>query len=794
MFKVDGETSSFDAAMNKVQGTRDKIENQRARHSQAAKKDSLALQQAADKRKRAEADLAAEQAKGGKANIAALKALQKEVQKLKDAEARLKLSTEANEMQRRAAFQKTANALKQQEAEVERMQSAATKIKNFGAGIGGMVLGGVSLAAFKKLAGELDAIAKRARDIGLSASGLFELQHQAKLAGVDVSKLDVSLKALDKNRNLAARGTGEQAKAFESLGISIKSADGAVKSSKDLMIELSDAAQKGLLDSGTASRLFGDNALEMTRILQNGGDVLREAFNSDKIDEAAAAAERFQDIIENASHKAMPEIYNLTGKIITGFEEMASLAGDTLEAYDVRKGLIQALREGAEKTLTDQMNAESERLNRQREQQELQIPILTRIRDTKKEIAELEKLAIQGGDETYLAEDYEAMADGLRRKMSKWLPEYEAHQKKVSAAIAKSNEAVSKSYFNSLGNQEKLTQITEEMRTLKKEIAELDRESEEYAEKYNELAKKKAEYIKTQKALETEKNAEEKKAADERAKALKEYEAKQKKIADEAARAAKAEAAKLAAMEKAHASFEQELEIAAARATGDSKLEKQLQFEKMKTEYMEKQGLSAEQAEKAARAMQEIQNADKTEYSAEAKEKAQKVLDRKAAGKSVGTKELADAQAIIDGKDPEGGLQSGRFKKYQQDPKSGKIRDAINDYYASTPASQTKTPPGQTSLASNAGLGATLPQMPAPSTPPATIAGNNPDMAAAVDNKNAKADNENNSTIQKTVKDFQNKFEKASKDTIAKIKEIGDALGKTLEEIRSASEASARYQ
>lgn len=174
------------------------------------------------------------------------------------------------------------------------LAEAQSKLKGF-AGIAKGALGGlgfvVGASAIKGFVDELDRMAKRARDIGITASALQEISHQANLAGVSAEKLDIGLKTL-------ARTYGKDVKAA--------------------MVELAERTEAGTLSIAEANKYFGENAMEMMRILGQGKDAVNAMFNAKGIDDAAAAAERFNDSLENVKNAAI----KVGGKIIDGWSRI----------------------------------------------------------------------------------------------------------------------------------------------------------------------------------------------------------------------------------------------------------------------------------------------------------------------------------------------------------------------------------------------------------------------------------------------------------------------------------------
>lgn len=188
-------------------------------------------------------------------------------------------------------------------------------------GMGGMIASGGIITAVKGMADSLDELGKRARDIGVTASQLQELQHQAKLAGISTGKLDVSMRSFNRNVSLAAMGTGEAINALDSMGISVTYANGQTKTQSELLEEVATyfAENAGEAENaGRAARIFGERGAEMLRIFEQGEGVVNKIFDAKGIDDAAKAAERFNNAIEylkNLTFKIAAMPFDGWGKI-----------------------------------------------------------------------------------------------------------------------------------------------------------------------------------------------------------------------------------------------------------------------------------------------------------------------------------------------------------------------------------------------------------------------------------------------------------------------------------------------
>lgn len=86
-----------------------------------------------------------------------------------------------------------------------------------------------------------DTIAKVADKVGLSTDSLQELRFAAGKSGVEVRTLDMAMQRFSRRVGEVAKGGGELKGTFESLNISVRDADGALKTQDQLLNELADA-------------------------------------------------------------------------------------------------------------------------------------------------------------------------------------------------------------------------------------------------------------------------------------------------------------------------------------------------------------------------------------------------------------------------------------------------------------------------------------------------------------------------------------------------------------------------
>lgn len=171
------------------------------------------------------------------------------------------------------------------------------------AAMGAAVLGAAAaVTAFvSKIASELDTLQDLAEATDNSTAAIDKLGYIAEQSDSSINAVNSSLAALNKNAGDAALGIGRAKVVFEKIGISVKDANGKLKSSASLMTEIGDkikGMEKGQ-QQAVLSRLGIDPTLLKTLTtdvsdLANGYDELMKAAGF-SFEEATAAASDFED-------------------------------------------------------------------------------------------------------------------------------------------------------------------------------------------------------------------------------------------------------------------------------------------------------------------------------------------------------------------------------------------------------------------------------------------------------------------------------------------------------------------
>ena len=529
-----------------------------------------------------------------------------------------------------ALAEKHTEKIKKLKAELDKSQAAADKARKplnrlmgtFKGGLGSIIGGlGVAGAAkyFDEVASKLDGLAKRARDVGMTASQLQELEHQAKLAGMETGNLDVAVKTFNKNVSLAAMGTGKAKTALADMGISLKDANGMTKTQDELLKEVALKFSETAGDAenaGRATKIFGDNGAEMLRIFEQGEGVINKVFNANGIDEAAAAAERYKDNLENIQNAA----FKVSARVIKGWSQIIDF-GKGLANFSL-SGISDAEAERAEKAWNDEV-------------------------DRRKKAQEAAQKA------------------------------EEARVKKVRDAIAKANKEMLASQRAELPTRDKVFRLRVEELEITEKLSKLDEDSDEYAKLYAERIKVIIAKKKEEKKLDEEIAKERQKSLDKEISKLKEREKLQTEAYDKAKKRLDELEARRKGQAESKAEYEYELKLQLLRRQGKDAQADALEQARKRNELMEKYGYSVEQANKMLKIQQELANPpDKeVEYSEEDIKRAKRIVESGKGGKT--TQE--EAKAILEGKKVEGGFKSATFQNTEGKEVKDKLRNVNVD-------------------------------------------------------------------------------------------------------------------
>lgn len=209
------------------------------------------------------------------------------------------------------------------------LQSAAAGLRSQFAALGGALSVGIFAGAIRDAIDYADELGKLAQRTGIAVETLGGLGYAADLAGVNMEQIARSSRNLAQNMAEAAGGNKEAMRAFEALGMSVKNADGSLKSIDVALAEIADkfaSYADGPEKAALAQEIFKKGGEELIPLLNAGGESLRalvEEFNryGGVSTETAKRAETFND--------TLTKIQMISGAL---FREIASALLPTLQA------------------------------------------------------------------------------------------------------------------------------------------------------------------------------------------------------------------------------------------------------------------------------------------------------------------------------------------------------------------------------------------------------------------------------------------------------------------------------
>ena len=208
-------------------------------------------------------------------------------------------------------------------------------LKNIGVAAGAALA--AAGAAFAGMASEVmenaDELQRLSDVTGLSAERLQELQYAGNNLGVELDVITGAQAKLIKSMAAAKEGTGSQAEAFKTLGISVTDSNGQLKSAETVMSEaftaLNSVGNETERDA-LAMQLFGKSAMELNPLIKAGGEELKklteEARNNGAVmsNEAISGLDTFGDTLDNIKNSIMGAFGESLGQLIPKITELIS--------------------------------------------------------------------------------------------------------------------------------------------------------------------------------------------------------------------------------------------------------------------------------------------------------------------------------------------------------------------------------------------------------------------------------------------------------------------------------------
>lgn len=189
--------------------------------------------------------------------------------------------------------------------------SATRSLDALDASVGGVLRGLPAIAAglatafgvgqLKGAIDLLDTLDDIAEKSGITVESLSALRFAGETTGTSFESLTDGVRKLSRGMAEAAAGNKEWAGAFNAIGVSVRNADGSLRSADDVLLDLADRFSgyaDGASKAALAQQFFGKSGAELIPILNQGGDGIRkmrgeaeelgQVFSGDLAKQAAA--------------------------------------------------------------------------------------------------------------------------------------------------------------------------------------------------------------------------------------------------------------------------------------------------------------------------------------------------------------------------------------------------------------------------------------------------------------------------------------------------------------------------
>lgn len=243
----------------------------------------------------------------------------------------------------------SSQAQKEARALGDRMQAIGGRMQNVGAvmtAVSGTIVAGF-VAMTKKGLEYASGLGETAQQLGVTTDELQKFRYAASQVGVEQETMDKSLAKLTVNIGKAATGNAAAQKAFDSLGISVKDAEGNVKSAGTIMPEIADAIAKIPDPARRAAAevaLFGKSGQALDTLLAGGAAKMNELTNAAKelgivlspeqIQKADDAADKFAALQQVLSARIAGVVADNSDAILSFVEGLGNAIAGVMGFFD----------------------------------------------------------------------------------------------------------------------------------------------------------------------------------------------------------------------------------------------------------------------------------------------------------------------------------------------------------------------------------------------------------------------------------------------------------------------------
>lgn len=184
------------------------------------------------------------------------------------------------------------------------------------------------------------------KQTGISVESLSRLQYATKLSGADMEGLVKGMRRLAVSAADAAQGIKAPADAFQMLGVSASNADGTLKGSEELLLQIADVFSQyedGAAKAAIAQDLFGKSGVELIPFLNQGRAGIEaltkeaERLGLTVSGSTAAAADEFNDSLERLKGAAAGVVNISVTQLVPVLNKISEAVEEALDSDQVQR-------------------------------------------------------------------------------------------------------------------------------------------------------------------------------------------------------------------------------------------------------------------------------------------------------------------------------------------------------------------------------------------------------------------------------------------------------------------------
>jgi len=192
----------------------------------------------------------------------------------------------------------------------------------------GVAFAGMAYQAIKAA----DDMGKLAQSSGIAVESLSQLDYVASLSGTSLDELTIGMNKLTKQAVEAAKGSTTASKAFAAIGVSVKNADGSMRNTEEIMLDIAERfsqIEDGAGKAAIAQELFGKSGTKLIPFLNQGRagiEALKkeaDALGLTITNKTAKSAEEFNDNLDRIKFAAKGLANQAANELLPVFGSMA---------------------------------------------------------------------------------------------------------------------------------------------------------------------------------------------------------------------------------------------------------------------------------------------------------------------------------------------------------------------------------------------------------------------------------------------------------------------------------------